>query len=122
MFDADFDATQRLLRIRFTGRVDADQVRACAEKMQHLLADVAPGWRLLTDLSALESMDVACVPYIRESMRFCNGKGVSTVVRVIPDPRKDIGYGLLTIFHYDPTVRVLVCETLEQAQERLAAA
>jgi anti-anti-sigma factor len=120
MFHASFDEAQSLLTIRFTGRVDAAQVQECAERMRTLLADVQPGWRLLTDLSAMDSMDTACVPFVRESMKLCNSKGVSMVVRVIPDARKDIGYGLLTIFHYDASVHIAACETLEEARDLLS--
>jgi hypothetical protein len=120
MFLAEFDEAQNLLAIRFSGQVGAAEVRECAEKMRLLLADIQPGWRMLTDLSQMESMDADCVPFVRESMKLCNAKGVSMVVRVIPDSRKDIGYGLLTIFHYAASVQIAVCETLEQAHSLLA--
>ncbi len=119
MFSVEFDAEHNLLKIRFTGRVDADEMRACYERIQTVLADVSPGFRLLSDISELDMMDPACVPFIRQSMQFCNGKGIARIVRVIPDARKDIGFNLLAVFHYNPSVRVSVCETRAQAESLL---
>jgi len=53
-------------------------------------------------------------------MDLLNKQGVSTVVRVIPDPRKDIGFNILSLFHYRPDVQIVTCETLEEAMKVLA--
>lgn len=119
MFSVAFQIEQRLLTIRFTGRVEADEMRACYERLQTLLADVQPGFRLLSDLSDLELMSPACAPFIRQSMQLCNGKGITRIVRVIPDPSKDIGFNLMAVFHYDPSVRITFCETLAEAKSLL---
>jgi predicted choloylglycine hydrolase len=84
-----------------------------------LVPDLRPGFRLLTDLSGLESMDLACVPYIEQMMDLCNKKGVEMVVRVIPDPHKDIGLNIMSLFHYPRRVRIVTCETLEEAMSAL---
>jgi len=41
--------------------------------------------------------------------------GVGMVVRVIPDPSKDIGMNILTIFHYPPGLHVATCRNLTEA-------
>ena len=87
------------------------------EQIPPLMADLRPGFRLLTDLSGLESMDLACVPYIQRMMDLCNKKGVEMVVRVIPDPHKDIGLNILSLFHYRRRVRIVTCATLEEAMK-----
>ena len=73
----------------------------------------------LADLTELESMDVACAPFIEKAMELCNQKGASMVVRVIPDPRRDIGLQIMSIFHYRGDVKIVTCETLAQAKEIL---
>ena len=120
MILTDVDRTHGLLTIRFFGRVDAAQMRQCVERLEGLLSDLEPGFRVLTDLSELESMETACVPYITRSMDLCNRKGVAAIARVIPEPHKDLGYGIMSRFHYDARVRIAVCETLEQATEFLS--
>jgi hypothetical protein len=42
------------------------------------------------------------------------------VVRVIPNPQKDIGLNILSLFHYRRRVRIVTCETLEEAMNALA--
>ena len=51
-------------------------------------------------------MDVACVPHLEHIMQLCDEKGVSAVVRAIPDPRRDIGLQIMSYFHYGPEVRI----------------
>jgi anti-anti-sigma regulatory factor len=77
------------------------------------------GFRLLADLTELEAMDMACAPFIEKAMDLCNQKGASMVVRVIPDPRRDIGLQIMSIFHYRGDVQIFTCETLAQADDLL---
>ena len=83
------------------------------------LDDMQPGFRLLADLSTLESMDVACAPFIGKVMDRCNDRGIKKVIRVIPDPRKDIGLSIMSLFHYDRNVRILTVNNLAEAEEAL---
>ena len=64
-------------------------------------------------------MDVACAPHIEKAMDLCNEKGASIVVRVIPDPTRDIGLQIMSVFHYDGRVRIVTCTTLAEAEEIL---
>ena len=68
----------------------------------------------------MESMDSSCVPFIQQIMNLCNAKGVDEVARVIPDPHKDIGFNVMSRFHYDPRVRFTTYEILEEALRSLA--
>src|SRR3954453_23706967 len=109
------DATKRLIVIRYHGRVAPVDVEACAEKVADALAQMPRGFRLLVDLTSLESMDVACVPHLEEIMRLCDARGVSAVVRVVPEARRDIGLQIMSRFHYRQTVEFITCKTLEEA-------
>jgi hypothetical protein len=53
-------------------------------------------------------------------MDLCNAHGVGKMVRVIPDPRKDIGLSLLTRFHCGRGTRVTTCRTFHQAGRLLS--
>jgi len=74
---------------------------------------------MLTDLSGMASMDIACMPFIKNNMDFCNRRGISKVVRVIPDPEKDIGLNILSLFHYRRGIAIVTCANLEEAKEAL---
>jgi hypothetical protein len=119
MIQAEADKAKNLLRVTYAGCVGPEQTRRAVETLQRRLADLAPGFRLLTNLSGLEEMDIACVPDVKKMMDLCNKKGVDTVVRVIPDPHKDIGLNILSLFHYRRRVRIITCETMGEALRAL---
>jgi hypothetical protein len=120
MLRTEVDKTKNLLKISYAQHVGPEDTKRGEEELPALLADLRPGFRLLTDLSALESMDLACVPYINDLMDLCNEKGVEMVVRVIPDPHKDIGLNIMSLFHYGRRVHLVTCETLAEAMNILA--
>jgi hypothetical protein len=53
-------------------------------------------------------------------MELCDQHGVGLVVRVIPDPAKDIGFNLLSIFHYPHHPRAVTCKTMSEAARLLS--
>ena len=119
MFQVDVDKSKNLLKIIYAQHVGPEDTQRVEEAIPALAPELRPGFRLLTDLSGLESMDLACVPYIKRMMDLCNKKGVEMVVRVIPDPHKDIGLNILSLFHYRRRVRIVTCETLAEAMRVL---
>jgi hypothetical protein len=74
-----------------------------------------PGFRLLSDLTGLESMDPTGTSYIAAMMDLFAAKQVGLVVRVIPDPHKDIGLNILSYFHYGSQVQVVTYQNLSDA-------
>ena len=120
MFQVEVDKSKNLLKIVYARHVGAEDTKRVVEKIPALVPDLQPGFRLLTDLSGLESMDLDCVPSIERLMDLCDKKGVEMVVRVIPDPHKDIGMNIMSLFHYRRRVRIVTCKTLEEAMEALA--
>lgn len=116
----EVDLQQNLFVIRYCGRIGPDQTAQCAEEVKVALAGVKLGFRLLVDLTDLESMKVSCAPDIRNIMDMCNQKGVAEVVRVTPDPKRDIGLQIMSQFHYRSDVHVTTCSDLDDAIKRLA--
>ena len=119
MIRFEVDQPQNLLVIRYSGLVGPDETERGLEDVRAGLAKLESGFRLLADLTELQSMDVACAPFIEKAMELCNQKGASMVVRVIPDPRRDIGLQIMSIFHYRGDVKIVTCETVAQAKEIL---
>jgi hypothetical protein len=120
MFSIEASDAERLVKIIWSGQVDSDEMRRCAEEMGVTISKMRPGFRLLTDLTHLESMDHAGAPYIGSIMDLCVNSQVEHVVRVIPDPNKDIGLNIMSYFHYGSKIRVTICENLADAMRRLA--
>jgi hypothetical protein len=120
MFSVEADDSDRLLKISWSDIVTVDEIRECADQLRPLIADMRPGFRLLGDLTGLVSMDPAGASYIAAIMDLLAAKQVGFIVRVIPDPRKDIGLNILSYFHYGPEVQVETYEHLADALQRLS--
>jgi hypothetical protein len=121
MFHVEGNKAKQLLTVSYSWHVGADQMPFCVEKIKDCLVDMEPGFRLLADFSHMAMMAPSCRVYLAEIMDLCSAKGVSIVVRVIPDPHKDIGLSILSFFHYGPHVQIMTYEKLEQAMQSLAA-
>src|SRR5215471_4164211 len=119
MFRVDVDPAKKLLTMTFAGNVGPEELEKANAKLPSLLEQLSPGFRLLSDLSQLESMDPACLTPIKSSMDLLNQRGVSLVVRIIPDPRQDIGLSILSLFHYRRGIRIVTCDTMEEATAAL---
>ena len=121
MVQADVDPARALLTLSYRGHVSVEEIRQRRPQTLAALEQLAPGFRLLTDLSGLESMDIACAPEIEAMMDVFRQKGVGLVVRVVPDPKRDIGFKVMSFFHYGHAVPVLTFESRAEALEKLAS-
>ena len=65
-------------------------------------------------------MDIACAPELGKLMELAQQNGVRTVVRVMPDPTKDIGLNILSHFHYRDLPKIQTCATMEEAAKLLS--
>ena len=117
--DVEIDVARNLACMRFNGHVAEAQVKAGAEEVAKLLPQMQAGFAVLVDLSGLDAMDLNCVPYLGKIMDLCKKQGVGLVVRVTPDPAKDIGLNILSVIHYRGKVRVVTCATLAEAERAL---
>ncbi len=119
MIESSVDLAENLLKVRYRGHVDAEQSRRGADELEALLKRFQAGFRLLADLSDLEKMDLECVPSLNRMMDLCDQAGVDLVVRIIPDPHKDIGLKIMSLFHYQKRVRIVTCRSTAEANSVL---
>ena len=120
MFLAMANQSKGLLHLSFIQHVTAEELMRGQAEVTALLAELPAGFRVLTDLGRLESMDPACAKEIGKLMDLLLQRGVGSVVRVIPDPRKDIGFTILGWFHYGREVQPQTCETMVEAAKLLS--
>ena len=121
MYAVELDGSKRLLVISAVQTVTAKEAKMAAQRIRKLLQDVAPGFHALADFRWLESMDPAAARHIAEIMDALAEKNITSVTRVMPDPRKDIGLNILSHFHYGPNVSIATFETLADAIQSIAA-
>jgi anti-anti-sigma regulatory factor len=120
MFLATTNKTKKLLHLSFIGHVTAEELRRGSEDLAALLADLPHEMHLLVDLERLEIMDADCAEQLGKTMERHDQHGVALLVRVIPDPTKDIGLNILTAFHYRNRPRTVTCETIAEAAKVLS--
>ena len=118
-FKLQIDAPRNLVRIQYLGHVTAAGMAACAKEVERLLPELKAGFTVLTDLTGLEAMELDCVPHLTRVMDLSKARGVGTVVRIIPDPDKDIGFNILSIIHLRRGVKIITCETFAEAERAL---
>jgi len=118
-FEILTDAPRNLLRIRYWGHVTPAKMQACLAAVESHLPQLRAGFTLLTDMRGLEEMDLDCVTALTKIMDHMRAAGVALVVRIVPDPNKDIGLKILSIIHYRRGVRIVTCETLAEAERAL---
>ena len=119
MYSVEFDRPKRLLVISAAGQVTKQEVETVALRVREIMKEVTPGFRVLTDFRWLERMDPAAAVPLAEIMDALAAKDVAAVVRVVPDPRKDIGLNILSQFHYGPQIKLATFESLAEALSAL---
>jgi hypothetical protein len=120
MFVVEVDTTRQLLVLSVAGTVTVEESRETVARVRERLEEMEPGFVALIDFRWLGSMAPAAAPLVAEIMDAFAGKKVSAVVRVMPDPHKDIGLNILSPFHYGPEVRLMTFETMADAIQALA--
>jgi hypothetical protein len=119
MYSVESDRSKRLLVISAAGEVTKKEVEIVALRVREMMKEVTPGFRVLTDFRWLDRMEPAAAKHIAEIMDAVAEKEVGMVVRVIPDPHKDIGLNILSQFHYGPKTKLAAFESLAEALSAL---
>jgi ABC-type transporter Mla subunit MlaD len=115
MYTIEIDKEKRFLVISAIGHVSKDEVKAAAEKVRELVEDAPPGLHTLTDLRWLNTMEADAATYVAEIMKALQEKQLAFVTRIIPDASKDIGFNILSHFHYKPNVQIFTVQSLAEA-------
>jgi hypothetical protein len=120
MYAIEIDKEKRFLAISATGHVTREEVKAAATKVREIVRDAPPGLHALTDLRWLTTMDAAAAKHVAEIMEILQEKQLASVTRIVPDSSKDIGFNILSHFHYKPSVQIFTVETLAEAMRNVA--
>ena len=111
--------SKQLMSVRFIGLVRLEELQRALADITTELAGLSPGFRYLVDFSQFEGMNLDDTPAVGRIMELLGRAGVGLVVRVIPDPSKDIGMNILTVFHYPHDLKVITCQKMSEAAEAL---
>ncbi|MFH1458883.1 MAG: hypothetical protein ABIG64_00730 [Candidatus Omnitrophota bacterium] len=119
MFDVDIDKEQNLLTIKIAGDFNNQQGVELLHKLQTKINGLTHGFKLLTDLSEIEKMEWDSYQSIDSIMELCNNHGVAKVIRVVTRESCDIGFNIMSLFHYPQSVLIHTCKTFKEAEDYL---
>jgi hypothetical protein len=113
------DPGRNLLHLSYAGDIRLKEIQRLEKDIEMAVTKMSQGFFLLTDFTDLNSMDLVCVPYIKKTMDGFRKAGVARIVRVIPDPHKDIGFNIMSLFHYPRGLLIITCENQAEADRAL---
>ncbi|MCM8813181.1 MAG: hypothetical protein NC924_04505 [Candidatus Omnitrophica bacterium] len=115
MFCVAADSRYNALVVTFEGIFDSVQAGMLVKDIQEKVRGLKKDFLVFTDMTDLERMDKDAVPNIEMLMQTCDTYGAATVVRIIPQPDKDIGFNIMSKFHYSPRVKIYTCRSRKEA-------
>lgn len=118
MLKARYDEKWNAVIIDFEGEVHYSDAEKFYAGIENILPKHGKGFRLLTDFTHLKQMDVSVQELIKKAMDLFNEKGVTQIIRVVPTPDQDIGFNILSAFHYSKSVKFLILASRAEAEER----
>jgi hypothetical protein len=118
-FEVEIDIPRNVVFTRAYGTITAVEMQEGAAQAERVLGQLRPGFSVLADMTALDLMELECVPHLTRMMDLFKASGVALVVRVMPDLHKDIGLNILSLIHYRGEVRIITCATLAEAEQEL---
>ena len=119
MFELIVSAKHNTMLVFLEGGFDAAQAEEFYRAVEKKLPSLKKGFWALTDLSQLDTIDVEAHQAIEKAMDLCNRRGIAKIIRIIPDPEKDIGYGIMSLFHYSPNVEIHNYHSFKEAMIHL---
>jgi hypothetical protein len=118
MVKVSYDLKINTVNIEFIGKVSVAEAYEAYFELENVLPK-QPGFKVLTDFTLAEGLDLEGKGAVERTMDLINSRGVSEIIRVIPDPTVDIGFNIMSAFHYSKEVKVLTVPTRLEAQAQL---
>lgn len=120
-FGVEVDLEQKVLRTVFRGNVRGEDMKAPVAGLRDAFRKLGKGFVQVTDLTELEAMDLDSLPHLTKMMDASLAAGVSKIIRIIPDPEKDIGFTILSLTHYRGKVPIKTVKTRKDAEKEVGA-
>jgi len=119
MFSVSIDKSNTKLTIALKARFDLKDAEQLYAQVEENVPKLGKGFILLTDLTSLDHMDLNTKSSIEKTMDLLNKRGVAKIIRIIPDQKKDIGFSIMSLFHYSTEVPIHTFTSYQQASEHL---
>lgn len=115
MIEVKVNKKNDLLVLTFKDNVDKKQAEDLFNNVLSLAPRMQKDFKVLSDLSLLTQMHLDAHYHVESLMDMLNQHGVSKVIRIIPDSSIDIGFNIMSLFHYSSDVKIHTYKTFEDA-------
>ena len=115
MISCSADESGHILTLSYGRQVGPGDMRKALDVLRALVPRMRPGFTLFSDFTHLEGMDPSCAADLGAAMTLLSEGGMATVVRVVPDPTKDIGLNIISAFHFHHPVKIHTRDNLAEA-------
>lgn len=121
MIKSAYDEKRNALIIEYSGTVTAPDMEQAFPALRELTLKCKNDFRMLADFSSLTFISPDVRNPLKKIMDFLNEKGIREIVRIIPNPENDIGFNIMSAFHYSKDVGFVTVASREEANARLSA-
>src|SRR5262249_38014807 len=119
MIKVTYDDQHNTVILEFEGDVDAAQAERILSDFEKVLPKAGKGFTLLADFSSVQSMELPVKHNIEKAMELFSARGVTEIIRVLPDPDMKIGFNIMSRSHYGPNAKIVTLYSREEAMTRL---
>ena len=119
MFKVFTDHQYNTLIIILKGVFGKKEVEELYATLKEIIPKLNKDFKMITDLSLLDEMDIEAHKTNEKIMELCSQQGVAKIVRVIPDPAKDMGFNIMSLFHHSKDVIILASKSFDEAKKHI---
>ena len=119
MIKTDYDAEHNALVLELDGNIGAAQAGRSFSELEKLLPEGKTGFKLLIDLTAVDTLDPEVEGEMEKAMDFFNTHGIAEILRVLPDPDAKFGFDMISKSHFSKSVQIHTLKTRAEAQALL---
>ena len=119
MHKISFNKTSNIISIKIESSFDLQQAEQLHVEIERIIPEVKKGFTVLTDLTSLQKMDLESRESIAKYMKLFNECGVAEIIRIVPDMTKDLGFNIMSLFHYSRDIKIRTFGSLEEASKHI---
>ncbi|WP_372808350.1 hypothetical protein [Pontiella sp.] len=117
MYLLEVDSVRHRVHVTLAGTFCETDAQALLDELTERLAELKADFHVLCDLTALEDFEKAARPHYRAVMELCSHSGARKVIRIIPDPLDNFGVTIMSHIHYDSTIPIINCKSMNEARK-----
>ena len=119
MIKVTYDEQDNAVILEFEGDVDAAQAERIFSDFEKVLPKSGKGFTLLADFSSVQSMELPVKRNIEKAMELFSARGVTEIIRVLPDPDMKTGFNIMSRSRYGRDTKIVTLHSREEAMARL---